>query len=68
MNNIFNKKTNAYKITYMGDWEIHVQGIHVKPHKEYYIYSRHIAKFLAQFPQEERDNLIYEKIVLIGGK
>ena len=68
MNNIFNKKINAYKFTYMGDWEIYIQGIYVKPHKEHYIYIRHIAKFLSQFPEDEKDNLIYEKIVLIGEK
>lgn len=66
MNNILDKKTNAYKLIYMGNWDIYIQGIHVTPNKEYYIYSKHIAKFLSQFPAEEKDNLIYEKIILIG--
>lgn len=66
MSNIFNKKINAYRFKYMGDWEIFIHGTYVTPHKEYYIYTKHIAKFLSQFPEEEKDNLIYEKIFLIG--
>lgn len=66
MSNILSKKLNAYKVKYMGDWYIHIQGVHVIPNKEYFIHDRHIAKFLSQFPTDEKDNLIYEKIYLIG--
>lgn len=64
MANIIDKGWNGYKFTYMGDLKPIVFGREITKGTSFNITERAAHLFLNELEVEDRDNFVYEKVIL----
>lgn len=64
MGSVIDKYWNGYRFTYMGDLELSIFGQEIIPGRPFNVSKKTASAILNNITIEERDNFIYEKILL----
>lgn len=64
MGSIIDKYWNGYKVTYMGEESLRFHKQIIEPTIPFVIVAETMADMLNDIPEDERDNLIYEKVII----